>query len=330
MMYNGIFGTGRIPGPIRSNPVVGHGTHVPLKNQIRKSDMASVVAPARQGREPEVDGEINTYLTDPCQWNLLVEKSGKIIQRVGSRAARTRNSPVLFINGIAGTARKHRQQALMTSAFSGGPVEGVFNISEGMLKDLKQCINDKRTSSEFMSVKGTLGGWMDNLAEFVGLGGSETIAKSWVEDSISDNPATLALFRKLLSPGYSDATIVAHSQGNIITANALNAVAALRGQAAIQKMRVIAVGSPVAFWSDIKNVHLLNFKNDAVALSGFSVGDAAAYAGENWYTGMASIEDIDTEEPSGLRNSYSLFQQLTHTYYLYVAYYWDDLIALFP
>ncbi len=67
-----------------------------------------------------------------------------------------------------------------------------------------------------------------------------------------------------------------------------------------------------------------------MALSGFSVGEVAAYAGDNWYTGLASIEDIDTEEPIGLRNSHSLFKQLTHTYYLYLAYYWDELVSLFP
>ncbi len=58
--------------------------------------------------------------------------------------------------------------------------------------------NDKRTSAEFMSVKGTVGGWIDNLADFVGLGGKESIAQGWVEESISDNPATLAMFRKLI------------------------------------------------------------------------------------------------------------------------------------
>ncbi len=176
-----------------------------------------------------------------------------------------------------------------------------------------------------MSVKGTVGGWIDNLADFVGLGGKESIAQGWVEESISDNPATLAMFRKLIQPGYAEATVVAHSQGNIITANALNAVAALRGPDAIQHMRVISVGSPVVFWSQVKNVHSFGFKNDAVALMSFSVGENAAYAG------LEAVENPDgTEEPTGLSNSLQLRQQLTHTFFLYVARYWDELVALFP
>jgi hypothetical protein len=284
----------------------------------------------KTGKDPKEDGDINTYITSPCQWTLLIENAGKIEKRVASRGKRKSNQPVLYVNGIKGSEKKHRQQALMTSAFSGGPVEGVFNKSEGMPRDFDQCINDKRTSSEFMAVKGKIGGLVDSFADFVGLGGKESIAQSWVEASISDNPATLALFRKLLTPGYSQATVVAHSQGNIIAANALNAVAALRGKEAIAKMRVVAVGSPVVFWSNVKNVHSFGFKNDAVALMSFTMGEQAAYAGDRWYTGLSSVEDVDTEEPIALKSSYSPFSQLTHTYFLYVAHYWDELVALFP
>jgi hypothetical protein len=143
-------------------------------------------------------------------------------------------------------------------------------------------------------------------------------------------PATLALFLKLLTPGYSQATVVAHSQGNIIAANALSAVAALRGKEAIANMRVVAMGSPVVFWSNVKDVHSFGFKNDAVAVMSFAMGEHAAYAGDRWYTGLSSVEDVDTEESLELKSSYSPFSQLTHTYFLYIARYWDELVALFP
>ncbi len=55
-------------------------------------------------------------------------------------------------------------------------------------------------------------------------------------------------------------------------------MAALRGPDAIQHMRVISVGSPW-FLEQVKNVHSFGFKNDAVALMSFSVGENAAYAG---------------------------------------------------
>ncbi len=332
-MKNGILGSGRLPVPIgslhhdRNRRVVSFGN---LSSNSASQRHTPFVNSVREGKTPDVDGEINTYITTPYQWNLLVEKFGKIERRVGSRQARSNQNPVLFVNGIKGSGKKFRQQALMTSAFSGGPVEGVFNKSEGMPKDFLQCINDKRTSSEFMRVKAKIGGLVDSLADAVGLAENRSVAKSWVEDSISDNLATLSLFRKLLNPSYGSATIVAHSQGNIITANAMNAVAALLGPSAIQRMRVISVGSPVVFWSAVKNVHSFGFKNDAVVLFSLSIGKEAAYAGGSFYEGLASIEDIDTEEPTELRNSFSPFDQLTHTFFLYVAHYWDELVSLFP
>lgn len=328
-MTKGFFGAARRPGPLQLDDPDASRSRFLARGHARARSTGSRVTPVRIGKDPTQDGEINRYSISPCRWNLLVEESGKIVRRVGSRGMRAQDTPVLFVNGIKGSPKKHRQQALMTSAFSGGPVEGVFNRSEGAPKDLKQCINDKRTSSEFMSVKGVVGGWIDSLADFVGLSGSESVAKSWIEESISDNLATLALFRRLLNANYRNATIVAHSQGNIITANALNAVAALRGRAAIENMRVIAVGSPVVFWSEVQNVHSFGFKNDLVALASFSVGKDVAYAGDNWYSGLSSVEDIDSEEPLALRSSYSPFEQLTHTYFLYVARYWNELVSLF-
>ncbi len=89
-------------------------------SQLRSGN-AAVASEA--GKIPEKDGEDNVYLTTPFQWNLLVERS-VVLSQAGPAWARKSQAPVLFVNGIKGSGKKHCQQALMTSAFSGGPVLG--------------------------------------------------------------------------------------------------------------------------------------------------------------------------------------------------------------
>ena len=80
-----------------------------------------------------------------------------------------------------------------------------------------------------------------------------------------EDPASAALFDCFCSGQFSDARICAHSQGNIITSNALNAFVALRGKSAVANMKVYAFGSPVTFWSDANEiVQKHEFSNDAV------------------------------------------------------------------
>ncbi len=59
-----------------------------------------------------------------------------------------------------------------------------------------------------MSVKGRLADGSTTW-QTCGTGRQGSIAQGWVEESISDNPATLAMFRKLIQPGYAEATVVA-------------------------------------------------------------------------------------------------------------------------
>lgn len=143
------------------------------------------------------------------------------------------------------------------------------------------------------------------------------------------NRATGALYSLLMQPGYQNARIVAHSQGNIITCNAINAVAAVRGNSAISSMKVFAVASPVMFWSeagmfgeDIVSVHAL--ANDLVAWLGANVSDAPFLMMKkpierkgDGMNGTEISESYDwTLNPA---------QLLTHNFYAYLEKMWSEL-----
>jgi hypothetical protein len=141
------------------------------------------------------------------------------------------------------------------------------------------------------------------------------------------NRATGALFKKLLEPGFESARIVAHSQGNIITCNAVNAVAAVRGKRAIAKMKIFAVASPVVFWSeagmfgqDIVSVHAL--ANDAVAWLGANVTE--------WpFLMLRRPVDRASLPGSEVSDRYAWTARpdhlLTHNFYAYLEKMWEEL-----
>ena len=66
---------------------------------------------------------------------------------------------------------------------------------------------------------------------------------------ISSNKATLSLYALLAAPGgLNKPRIYCHSQGNLITSNALTAVALAKGQAAVNGIEVNSFGSPCRYW----------------------------------------------------------------------------------
>ena len=162
----------------------------------------------------------------------------------------------------------------------------------------------------------------------------ETIEKSLVSSLASGNPATGALLELLLRPGFEKATIVAHSQGNIITCNAVNAVAALRGDRAIAEMQVFAVASPVMFWSEAGKmgrniVSTFAFRNDLVAWLGANFDDPAYLVlrgpverkGTRWRGSEVSERYTRSVNPGNA---------LTHNFYAYLEYLSKRLRHRFP
>ena len=190
------------------------------------------------GHAPSKDGDCNLYESPEL-------KSKKYFDR---------RRKVIFVNGMDNSPKDHKAGADALSTLQACPVVGVYNKTDGFWTDLFQCLRDKLTLAQVQ--KG-------NPIDFDGwatlFDASHKAAKqkrpgldkgAYMEGMIASNPATVALYRLLRTRGYDTKAvqIFAHSQGNLITSNALTAVALADGKKAIMGRVVNSFGSPCRFW----------------------------------------------------------------------------------
>lgn len=283
------------------------------------------------------DGDVRSYDVSDYAAFFITDKS---VRRV-PRPPRKGSYPVIFVNGMQGSPIKFRAQACSVAALSGGPVWGVYNGSGdsfllgdnrgkakvagnepgNILVDLVECLTDKLQSTD----------WDQFTTWFKKKRGvsQQQIEFDMIANLSRFNRAAGSLYELLLKPGFENAHIVAHSQGNIITCNAVNALAATRGNKAIAKMKIHAVASPVMFWSeagmfgeDIVTTHAL--ANDLVAWLGANVSDLP-------FLILRSPVDREGENMAGTEISerykwtINPFQVLTHNFYAYLEKMWNEL-----
>lgn len=172
---------------------------------------------------PRKDGEINVF-------NLRESSS---------------NTPrIYYVNGIRVPPRNHTVTASLLSVLTERPVNGVYNKTSGALLDLAQCGLDylqnatARTSSS------------QNLNRPPVVSDDEVNAalRRMVSNSIVWNNATFQLFRSLVEHRRTNQMIIAHSQGNLITSNALFVLEDLLGASALRNIRVYSLASPAPAW----------------------------------------------------------------------------------
>jgi hypothetical protein len=227
---------------------------------------------------------------------------------------------VVFVNGIKGNREKFAHQALTVSAVSGGPVTAIYNESHGMALDLLQCVADKRMSPEEMKLGAGLGRLM----------GIDAVGVMFSALRL-ENQATANLYLRLVDSASHMTKIVAHSQGCLIAVNAVNALVATNGSAAIKKVRVIALGSPVTFWSDAAPiVKEFRFANDLVGWLSLRRGAIGHYA--MGYTPGEARHD-PSERVVGYRRGglpTQLGQMATHSAFIYLQRLFHELQPMFP
>ena len=80
---------------------------------------------------PKIDGERNLY--DASQ------KLKELKSSLYYDASRT----VVFVNGMRNSGQDHYESAMSLSYLQMCKVQGIYNATEGLLKDLSQCITDK-------------------------------------------------------------------------------------------------------------------------------------------------------------------------------------------
>ncbi|MFO0959327.1 MAG: hypothetical protein U0800_18160 [Isosphaeraceae bacterium] len=240
-------------------------------------------------------------------------------QGARSRAPRQGQYRVIYVNGQLGNPDKHRSNACALAVVTGGPVIGVYNASSGLLGDTWKSADLKTTS--FFLMKQHVSSMRERSASQI------EIERSMLARMKNDCPASESLLKLLLKPEFGDARIVGHSQGNLIICNVLNALIASRGAQSISRMKVYAIASPTTFWEEGVSVTRFNMKNDFV---GWLSLDRPTM--ESAFAGLSSVTSDTSQDRSGLIVGFnpSVFNRLTHDFYLYLAKIWDDLCPMFP
>ncbi|HMO36350.1 MAG TPA: hypothetical protein PKA06_09925 [Gemmatales bacterium] len=181
---------------------------------------------------------------------------------------------IYYINGIQTTAEAHARTATGLSILTERPVYGVYNASAGqgagIILDLLQC------GADWVDI------FLSKTAEITNIGINHLINKVTkvvrdavgkpprnpvnVADSIRQripekqrillienalslyNKATASLFQQLRQYRSEKQILIAHSQGNLITADALWSMVICYGEASLMHMQVYSLASPAPAW----------------------------------------------------------------------------------
>ena len=166
----------------------------------------------------------------------------------------TPGKPVIFVNGMMNSPANHAESAMAISLMLGAPVYGVFNAKINFVSDLWQCLTDKLRLAGVQALpRAGFANWSRVIDAQYAVARQRNPALSkaeYVASLLGANRATQALFRLLVgSPAaLLGRPIHCHSQGNLITSNALTAVALARGLGSIDGQPVFSYGSPCRYW----------------------------------------------------------------------------------
>ena len=197
---------------------------------------------------PTLDGEVHDY----THWEVAALKKAESPCVDPARK-------VIFVNGMGNTGENHAESALALSLVQMCTVIGVFNKTGGTFTDLVQCVADKNQFDGLsLSAKNAVG---------IRLIFGQTSIQA-ARNALSRNRAQVALFDVVRANRGRE--IFAHSQGNLILSNVLQAVAAVDGPSALHGLVVHTFGSPAVNWPSGITKHEHGFTFDPVNwLSGF-------------------------------------------------------------
>lgn len=187
---------------------------------------------------PSSDGDVNLYISGEGSEQSWFDPRRRVI----------------FVNGMMNSPTDHKDSAMALSLLQGCPVIGVYNRSDGFWADLGQCITDK---AKLVGVQAGVMMSFENWAATVELmfqmarrSYPMLDKRDFVGDMIRSNAATYALYSLLVGSGGVGLRrpIYCHSQGNLVTSNALTAVALALGPNVLTGVEVHSFGSPCRYW----------------------------------------------------------------------------------
>lgn len=231
---------------------------------------------------------------------------------------------ILYINGIQTTGIVHEQTALMLSQITQRVIIGVYNKTsgiskKGMVLDLLQCLGDWRSS--FIDQLGEFGfdavnAAVDRVRKWTGRSEGppsnvaddlrQRVPKANLVRFLSEymavnNKASSNLFQELHRHLGARQLIVAHSQGNLVTASALWALQTVHGAGGLRNLQVYSIASPVPAWPAGTNfrIKVYGHKNDVVTLADPKNLLGRRSAGDNERLhGHSSLPGIDPHDIS--------------------------------
>ncbi len=155
---------------------------------------------------------------------------------------------IYFVNGIRVMPQDHAITAAYLSLLLERPVRGVYNATAGQglgsLGDLLQCVLDFSQNA------------LARPSSPSNLNKPPKIPEDKINDFLANvekkylvwNKATLSLFKELVRNRHQQQFIIAHSQGNLITSNALFVMEDVLGSGGLSKVRVYSLASPAPAW----------------------------------------------------------------------------------
>jgi len=216
---------------------------------------------------PTRDGEINRYINAEA-----LSKSWFDHQR-----------EVVFVNGMANSGEDHKKSALGLSLLQGCTVIGVFNKAGGFWADLGQCLRDKGVLVGVQSGDFTVWSAAFDAAYADAVQSKPGLSKiDYMETMVAGNEATASLYRYVVNQTPQERAklkIFCHSQGNLITSNALTAVALALGKDAIKNMEVNSFGSPSRYWPPGLDRTNNAFTFDPVSWLDYNIGFSSVKVG---------------------------------------------------
>jgi hypothetical protein len=187
--------------------------------------MAAPNIDVSKAKVPAADGEINEYVSEEARASRYFNAGRKVI----------------FVNGMLNSGADHVESALALSLVQMSAVIGVYNKSVSGWADFTQCIGDKNQFDGPISLSA------HNQVTVGRLFSSRTSVQV-ARAALSRNPAAVALFDLLRRPENRNREIFAHSQGNLILSNALQAIGAVEGAAGLAGRTIHTFGSPAVNW----------------------------------------------------------------------------------
>jgi len=274
---------------------------------------------AGQNQNPSGDGDMTLYTPDE---EAYARYRHPVVDRSIGRT--TGNWRIIYVNGMATNSRTHAETSRQLATIAGKRVSGIYNQqgtdgADGILSffaDLWQCAGDQT-----LPVGRTINPAMRRLLNMTETQRAQAVG----ETLLRNNLAAQTLYRELLGAAKAGAwtIVVCHSQGNLVTTNALWVLKHIRENepSHMGKIRVFGLASPSASWPPNRQggLHFRLYRHTGDPVTLLSVpwlGESAANVEPPVVTRRSFSPQAGVEETEGRESMSMRFHGVTANYFI--------------